>query len=201
MVGNDALSSNPGKGILGSSIELYEIENLPNCVILQVRSPVLEGHRVFFCEELKEFIKSCGFARVVVLAGANSGLQKNPQKAHDLKIHYWSDDDNNNKKYNEDYGWTCLENPLNLVQAGILKSLRECLKNDDDDGVEFLGLVLFCKGEGNNNVVDGVNLALGLNKLLASSSSPSFSETWKLPQFWNSIMGLNYSKEPSSLLY
>ena len=210
--GNESWKQGAGAS---TAIELFRIGN--NCesakdeeiMVLQLRSPILEGHVQFFVDELAEWIASKGFSLVWAVAGADSGLTANPAASHGQFSHLshdlpsiWATRVAKLGLFDAQAGSApsaeTMQAPFPPAsKAGILVSLRAGCKARN---VAFLGLVRYVK-EG-INVHDGIAMACACNeigRILPPATDGSANSTWTVPSFWRKLFAVDHRAPPDLL--
>ncbi len=181
-VGNDAFDSSGAAGQMVSSLELYRIRD-KGLVVLQVRAPIVDGARAELAQELARWAAEQGFARLLLLGGADSSTGLEDCEVMTSELRFCS----------ADAPWRLqlaatgireLAQPAlpSVGRAGLLRPLLAACAAAD---VPAAALVLFCK-EG-NNVPEACQMAAAANHVLALMAPPPAA--WKPPRAWSAMEG------------
>ncbi|XP_077208930.1 proteasome assembly chaperone 2 isoform X2 [Paroedura picta] len=171
-------------------------------VVLQIRSPFIKNKYRHFCDVLLSWVKSCSFARVVLLSSSHA-YQRNDHQLHTTSLRYLVSPavQKTVQDIMQRLNWKELEKVaafpkvndddkvLYIPGGGITKRLftKSC-----SEGVEMVVLLKFCS-EG-DNIPDALVLADYLNEWLQittnqSGSFPAKSSKWKTPSSWKHLFG------------
>ncbi|XP_042317864.1 proteasome assembly chaperone 2 isoform X2 [Sceloporus undulatus] len=181
-----------------------EVYALPSkeLVVLQLRSPFIKNKYRPFCQTILAWVKSCGFARIVLLSSSHA-YQRNDQQLHGTSLRYLLSSvvektiESTLKKLNGKEleqvaafpGVNDDEKVFHIPGGGITKLLftESCSK-----GIPMVVLLKFCS-EG-DNIPDALTLADYLNEWLhltatQNESSSIKSSRWKIPSSWKLLFG------------
>ncbi|XP_054840675.1 proteasome assembly chaperone 2 isoform X2 [Eublepharis macularius] len=171
-------------------------------VVLQIRSPFIKNKYRHFCETLLSWVKSCRFAKVVLLSSSHA-YQRNDHQLRTTSLRYLLSPavPKPVQDLMQRLNWRELERVaafpgvnddekvFHIPGGGITKLLftESCSK-----GIQMVVLLKFCS-EG-DNIPDALVLADYLNEWLQvttyqSGCSSAQSSKWKMPSSWKLLFG------------
>ncbi|KXJ24306.1 proteasome assembly chaperone 2 [Exaiptasia diaphana] len=198
VVGNDAFDHNQS-GKLNLSVEVYKSEE-PRLIIIQKRSPVCKGYQSSYCKKLLEWIKECGFQRVVMLSSV-SATDRIDSQIKGSPLRYLTSSPVKDNKF-EQLLWVPFEKKLygfsnedegvySMPGGGITRRFFEACCQEK---VNLTVLVTFCsEGE---NIADGVQLFLYLNQWInivdkdkVEAKFAGKPSDFRIPSSWSLMFG------------
>ncbi|KAJ2787876.1 hypothetical protein GGI15_000384 [Coemansia interrupta] len=181
-------------------LEIYQSED-EKWTIIQQRAPPLPKHHRIFARELVEYIKSSGFARVVVLASSDAALRTDAlidgSQIRTLSVNMTDGDlaqRLQDMSLGEQFGYTKDGSGLSkslkqLHSAGVTRPLLELCDQAGISALSFISLV----NEG-DNIPDAISLANTVNTALGIAASDKIGQ-WVPPKSWQWLMPTNIPEE------
>ncbi|KAL8182339.1 UNVERIFIED_CONTAM: Proteasome assembly chaperone 2 [Gekko kuhli] len=203
MVGNNPYATTEENATeLCINAEVYAMPS-KELVVLQIRSPFIKNKYRHFCNALLSWVKSCSFARVVLLSSSHA-YQRNDRQLHTDSLRYLLSPaiQKTVRDLMQRLNWIELEKVaafpevndsekvFHIPGGGITKLL---FTESCSEGIQMVVLLKFCS-EG-DNIPDALVLADYLNEWLQvttnqqSGSSPAKSSKWKTPSSWKLLFG------------
>ncbi|CAI5779773.1 Proteasome assembly chaperone 2 [Podarcis lilfordi] len=212
MVGNNPYATTEENTTeLCTNAEVYAAPS-KQLAVLQIRSLFIKNKYRSFCQTLLSWVKSCSFAKIVLLSSSHA-YQRNDQQLHGTSLRYLLSSavekavgDQMQRLNRRELEQTAAfpgvtdEKVFHIPGGGITKLLftESCTK-----GIPMIVLLKFCS-EG-DNIPDALALADYLNEWLQltanqvkvcqptvnmeSCSSPAKSSRWKIPSSWKLLYG------------
>ncbi|XP_031567228.1 proteasome assembly chaperone 2-like [Actinia tenebrosa] len=177
VAGNDAFAK-PGHecGQLNTSAEVYKSDE-QKLIIIQQRAPINKGYQALYCRKMIEWIKSCGFHRVILLSSISATERVDSQMQGSPLQYLVSKASEGLVKSFDNLSWTRLEKKPTypdidqgnkdeeyayfIPGGGITKRMFDLCNNKD---IPLTVLLTFCS-EG-DNISDAVRLFYYLNEWL-----------------------------------
>ncbi|KAJ1861661.1 hypothetical protein LPJ73_000966 [Coemansia sp. RSA 2703] len=181
-------------------LEIYQTKD-EKWTIIQQRAPPLPKHNRIFARELVDYIKSSGFARVVVLTSSDAVLRTDAlidgSQIRTLTVNMTDDDIAQrlqDMSLGEQFGYTedgsSLSKSLKqLHSAGVTRPLLELCDKEGISALAFISLV----NEG-DNVPDAISLANTVNAALEIAAGNEVGQ-WVPPKSWQCLMPTKIPEE------
>ncbi|XP_061450953.1 proteasome assembly chaperone 2 isoform X2 [Rhineura floridana] len=202
MVGNNPYATTEENATeLCINAEVYAVPS-KQLAVLQIRSPFIKNKYRPFCQTLLSWVKSCGFAKVVLLSSSHA-YQRNDQQLCGTSLRYLLSPavektvgdqmQRLNRRELEQivtFPGVNDDKTFQVPGGGITRLLftESCSK-----GIPIIVLLKFCS-EG-DNIPDALALSDYLNEWLQltanqeSSCSLAKSSRWKIPSSWKLLFG------------
>ncbi|EGC31535.1 hypothetical protein DICPUDRAFT_156595 [Dictyostelium purpureum] len=209
IVGNDCYTvdgnnNNNNKGVLSTSIEVYQSSQFPLITLVQQRSPIIDGCFSKFSKPLLNWIKTEEFKEIIFISSSNANKRVDSQ-LFGPQIRYIKSNTTSKETIDKvnsngipemeleipsnEFGGELMH--LSNRLTGLAKEIYLNTNSDSSNGPSFLCVNLFCS-EG-YNTVEALQMAYQIYILIKKDNDEP-KPTFKTPNSWKLLQGPTYDQ-------